>query len=235
MPVFKYFEPLGSVDRTDLFVHIPFEEGVGSYAYSDTRAYWMNLLNTPTWTAGANDILWALSYDGINEYAQNAGSEGPWDIRTSSVTFSFWFYYIGATGVSAVISKGDSWDFVGGNYAWCLYANPSVFGIHLSVNGIEFSEQCLHSFGYNTWNHAAIVWNRATHLMYFYANGEYLGTGTGWLPSTTDDMNNTDPCYIALAQYFGTNKYSNMAIDDLWYFKTALSAERIRQLYNVLK
>lgn len=173
------------------------------------------------------------------------------DVGTAQdFTFSCWIVPNWTAGTGPyneyiVFSKGRNTDEKG--YYVILDEDwLSVFFWDLPTNGGGNNEY-KHSFNQSTWYHVAIVNTiPSTGGTYgfgyvqskFYVNGVWLGTDTAQATSANWNFTNSyspNIFHTGLGTPAQPHSYGRHKIDDLWVIKKALTADEVKEIYQVMR
>jgi hypothetical protein len=171
----------------------------------------------PTWSATAGvDGFGAIEFDGND--AINYGENFP---TLSSYTKTAWVYRT-ANGGNNIIT-GDTNG--GGHAFWCR----DSYGNRLSAGHNQNWDMIIDPdvLTLNTWHFVAVSYDRATHAMVLYKNGNVVDSIT--VPVADRDV--TDPT-ITVGGFGSAGFNWNGTIDDARVFDVALTPEQIASMYT---
>jgi len=169
----------------------------------------------------------AMSFNGTDSYINTGSSGNVWD-GTTSLSVSLWVN-LNSTGTfqylidSNTLGNADIGFGIqlqsNGKFAYCVKDDTNL-AISYYVNDIGFT--------YNNWHHIVLVYDRANSNYYYYNNGtQYSITPTVSSHSHTAFAD----LYIGRPSQ-SNNYYADGKIDEVAIFNTALSAEKIQQIYD---
>src|SRR3989338_8040792 len=169
-----------------------------------------------------------LKFDGSNDYV-NAGSGSSVNV-TGAITACFWVK-TSSSGMSGVMgNRGGSGN---GGYVIMLRGEEGG-GVNYRIGFTYFGVLDWYSsnnayIANNQWQHLCVV-NPATGNIRFYANGAQHSTAASANSGTSSDQ----PLYVGAWNNSGTPaNYFNGLIDDVRIYNRALSANEVKQLYNI--
>ena len=193
------------------------------------------LVNFTSTTTAIGKVGQALSFDGADDYI-NSGALYTNFITNSEGTISAWIrprgtaptistvqMYNGDSAVSSLsvftafgIARANNTDY-GGDMIW---AYNSVLGGN-NAAGVSYTP--------NEWTH--IVWRHSGGVLSVYKNGEFASS-----TSSGTTYNWAAPGNLTIGTHWNSspsNGYWQGDIDDVRTYNRALSADEIRQLYNL--
>ncbi len=189
---------------------------------------YVNLVATST--AKTNGKLGqALNLDGSTSFVKVADNS-TLDMTGSSVTQAAWVYWNGTTAQPAqkIFSKQGSSNPWTGQYLLQL-GNGGGEGMVVTQIGTNTTIVGVTRIATSTWAHVASVHDAAADTTVIYVNGAVDQTSTG---QTTTITNQDGPLDIGRGDPFANAQF-NGAIDDARLYNRALSADEIKQLYNL--
>ena len=165
----------------------------------------------------------AMSFNGTDQYVQAVDSS---NLRINGdMTISAWIKFDSSqTGnYQKIINKRDA-----GGVNYDFYLNNDTIPKIKFFDGSNSSDQSTGTITPGSWTHVAITINSGvTNGSTFFIDGAASGTGTYTI--TSDD----GPLYIG--RYYDSPTYGGWwpgEMDEVAIFNTALSADKIQQIYN---
>jgi hypothetical protein len=154
----------------------------------------------------------AMSFNGVDSYlspVQQIALDGQ-----SAISVSLWFNYSSIGGAKGMI--------ISNNILWYIHLSSATNLDYYngSLNNITVSTSA------NTWYHLGIVHNGTS--LEVWLNGTSLGTTTVSTPQNNIGQNLTIGAY----KPGGFNYNWDGKLDEVAIFNTALSAEKIKQIYD---
>lgn len=201
-------------DDSSVVLHMPFEEGSGTFANDLSGKNNNGTISGANWTQGK--IGKALSFDGKDDYI-NVSNSNSISFVDKSFTLESWIYpYSEGSASKMFICKGPY------TVSYCLNLyNDGSFYVY-SDSGLTVISGATPT-RFKEWNHIAAVWDATTKYVSLYINGQLslVGSdGNGW-NMTRGDLT------------IGTVGYPyNGTIDEVKIYNRALSADEIKREYE---
>jgi Concanavalin A-like lectin/glucanases superfamily len=134
------------------------------------------------------------------------------------------FTSLNASGGDCIIAKGNDCNCIGD---WALFIMPSgKLRPHVNINGWWYYFDCSTTLAPNTWYHVAMVYDGS------YIRGYVNGTLDGQQAASGTVATSTQPLKIGVYSPSLSYAYFRGAIDELTFYKTALSASQIQGIFN---
>ena len=213
----------------NLIAHWTFDEGTGTIVYDSVGTNDGTLVNGPIWTPGQIDG--ALSFDGIDDYADlGLGPEFDFE-RTDQFTLSVW--YMGTGPHYTILSKMDR---AVGYRGYDMFIQEGYVHAHIistwTFNAIRV-DGTLYPVTDSSWHHIVVTYDGSSSAdglkIYVDAMQEITSVYRNSLSST---IQNPASLKVAARSYgTGTTQHLNGTIDDVRIYDKALSADEIEQLY----
>ena len=213
-----YFPVRGAMD-----LYFPFTNG--SLEDASGRGVTLQMHGDPTLTAGyprdagGND---AYSFDGVGDYLQVVGDLGI--SAGDDFTISAWIKLDpGFLNFNAIVSNYHN----NGLKALMFRVNSSWNG---HTNALDLSEGYSNNgvLSTGTWLHVVGVYINASRQVRFYVNGSAAGTGT-----TSYTIEDQTTQFAIGGDYLNVSpRYFKGTIDEVRFYKYALSATEVENLYN---
>lgn len=200
-----------------------FDEESGTTANDSSgqghHASGQNIVNTD-WVAGKKGG--AVELDGVNKRFYYADADDDLLFENASFTAAVWFK-----------SKSDAgWRLFGKTD----FVSPWIVGVGSQLDGVAGlytrtqTDDWSANFGFNVndnqWHHLAWVFNISDNLIYYFIDGNAVGTsplnGGTWGPN--------QPFYIGFANV-GAPNYTNGFLDELRIYDRALDDQEILNIY----
>lgn len=166
--------------------------------------------------------LEAMSFNGTDQYVDLGNNI---DV-TGDKTFSFWLYRESTApsnegGIITIVPSGATTDYI----SIALYADKIQAVVSNGSNNAKTSTQTISK---GSWHHIVVV-KSSTAITSMYINGspETLATNGVW----SGTINPTPQSTLMRAQ-FTSSFYTSGKLDEVAIFNTALSADKIQQIYD---
>ncbi len=221
-------ESVLAVDANGLVAHWTFNEGSGTVAY-DSAGDNDGTIYGASWAVG--QIGGALSFDGIDDYA-DLGLGPELDIeRTDQFTLSAW--YMGTGPHYTILSKMDK---AVGYRGYDMFIQEGYVHAHIistwTFNAIRV-DGTLYPVTDSSWHHIAVTYDGSSLAsglkIYVDAMEEMTSVYRNSLSSTI--RNSVSLKVAARSDGSGTTQHLNGTIDDVRVYDKALTADQIEQLY----
>ena len=165
----------------------------------------------------------AMSFNGTDQYVDIGNNI---DV-TGDKTFSFWLYRESTSpsnegGIITIAPTGATSDYI----SISLWSDKIQAVVS---NGGTTNRTSTQTISKSSWHHIVVI-KSATAITSMYIDGssETLATGGGFHGTLT----NLPQATLMKAEFNGTNYYSSGKLDEVAIFNTALSANKIQQIYD---
>lgn len=152
----------------------------------------------------------AMSFNGVDSYVAFPATP-----NTGDISISFWVKY--STGYSAFVASGD------GIFAYVQFAYQ--YG-ELSFNYANVNYDLTTNIKDGNWHHVVVTYDQSASTVKGYTDGILSATHTNKSAGTTNNIQTIG------AWKTGSSGYFNGEIDEFAVFNTALSPEKITQIYD---
>ncbi len=200
-----------------------FNEGSGATAYDETNNNYDGSITSASWVTGVDGN--ALEFDGNDDYVTFDQTFIFHVEDTASITF--WYYRTDNVHRSIFWTRNNDTDenrYHIHNGGPCDYGNTNGFGMDYRNSSGALRPLFLETISLNEWALISIL--KIGNIYKLYINGKFI--------STTTDTNNDTPTYTG-SWYIGkrTNFMLKGKIDEIRFYKRALSDEEVEQLYYI--
>tara|TARA_R110002020_G_scaffold475232_1_gene709176 strand:- start:710 stop:1336 length:627 start_codon:yes stop_codon:yes gene_type:complete len=152
----------------------------------------------------------AMSFNGVDSYVAFPATP-----NTGDISISFWVKY--STGNNAFVASGD------GIFAYIRF--HAHFG-ELSFNFANVNYDLTTDIKDGNWHHVVVTYDQPASTVKGYTDGSLSATHTGKSAGFNNNMQTIG------AWKTGSTGYFNGEIDEFAVFNTALSPEKITQIYD---
>lgn len=175
-----------------------------------------NNANNSGGTVTQGKVGQALSFDGVDDYV-DAGD--PYNFGTGDFSVSAWVYATNVTNFKPIIAFYD----IGGNRGWEIEDIGALNWIDFVTSSNQRARSTMMTR--NTWHHVVAIRNGSTMSMYV----------DGVKGSDTTASDNVDTQTNSKLSFGGWNYSWSGKIDEVRIYNRALSADEVKQLYNMGK
>jgi hypothetical protein len=165
----------------------------------------------------------ALSFDGIDDYAQVGGISDLDLSGTNQISLSGWIYPTAAQNYPSIIAKQDG----GGGEYGLTYGNNTNLKPSLWLNlGGDWGSRvdAIGAIPLNQWTYVTATYDGSNAKIYINGLLNNTAAASGNLAENSDNV------YIGMGN--STNFIAKGSIDDVRIYNRALSATEVQQLYN---
>ncbi len=161
----------------------------------------------------------ALDFDG-NDYVlvPNSGSVN----ASGNLTISLWVYPVNL----GVDRQGLVYKHYNNEYELIMEASGKIEFYHGDGTWEELTEPGSMVVSEDTWSFISVTRDAVNKIMFFYLNGNYLGSDT----YTDTPVSSSNPVYLGVRQ--GSSYYFNGSMDEVMIFNRNFSATEIKALYD---
>jgi hypothetical protein len=203
-----------------------------------------------------NNTSAAMNYNGTTSKIEVADTSG-FNNGNGSISVAAWFKNESLSGINPILTTGMQ-GFASGIYLCSnyLYANgkivfalaSSTTGYPAGVPGTIFIQSSLSTYNDNQWHHVVVVVDKTLNIATMYIDGikaniqKYTGLGAtgGTIQNNNTELNitgltnNSRPsqAYVGVGVASGANQFWKGDLDEIYYFKRALTVTEIQDLYN---
>lgn len=201
------------------------DEGVETRLFDPARGNNGNLMNGPTWQASGNCRAGScLSFDGVNDFV-NAGNFASLDVGTGSFTIAFWVFPRTQAGDWSGVLERGGWAGSGYSIQMGTVASNQMHFFFGSPTGWSGSFAPSITLTPNTWNHVAVVVNRADN-----SGRSFLNAGQVGLIASAIYHSVAETLFIG-SRHAGDATFNGM-LDEIRVYNRALSATEIAALHG---
>ena len=165
---------------------------------------------------------YSLEFDGTNDYVDCGTGIGTalGDSYDGGITVSLWMNANVVDEDVGLFDIGTTFDGHSGDFHIRLHSNDDI---HLRTGGNVITTTGITA---GTWNHVVGVFDGANNYQYLYFNGALAASD-----AQTDTLN-FDGLKTIIGAYYNQSTGINGNISELAIWKTALSSNQTKQLYN---
>ncbi len=170
----------------------------------------------------------AMSFNGTDQYL-SAEHDSSLNL-TTQLTVSMWVNISGGTNYRGLFTKGSINPAGYGSYSASIINNSNnKIRFYLgSSTSVSVNLETTTGLSNNTWHHLAFVYNGSQGLAKVYIDGSQVSTTSPTIPSSI--YSNTEDFHIGA--YYNNSLLFNGEMDEVAIFNTALSANKIQQIYD---
>ncbi len=203
-----------------------------------------------------NNPASAMNYNGTSSKIEVADTSG-FNNGNGSISIAAWFKNESLSGINPILTTGMQ-GFASGIYLCCNYLSAngkivfalasSTTGYPAGVPGTIFIQSSLSTYNDNQWHHVVVVVDKTLNVASMYIDGtkaniqKYTGLGMtgGTIQNNNTELNitgltnNSRPSqsYIGVGVASGAGQFWKGDLDEVYYYKKALSTTEIQNLYN---
>lgn len=210
--------------QSELVGYWNFSEGTGSIAYDSAGTNNGNLIGSPLWIAGLEDLDYAIELDGEDDYV-DCGYDSAFDI-ISEITLAAWIK-LNAFNIEwqGLITKGDT--------SWKLVRDSSMEHLAFHCKGLTTGSPNYGGIGVEgtikvtdgEWHHVAAVYDGSNVYLYVDGSEDKSEDASGEIAT------NEAPLYIGENSEKEGRKW-NGSVDEVRIYERGLNAEDIGALYT---
>lgn len=203
-----------------------------------------------------NNSASAMNYNGTTSKIEVADTSG-FNNGNGSISVAAWFKNESPSGINPILTTGMQ-GFASGIYLCCNYLSAngkivfalasSTTGFPAGVPGTIFIQSSLSTYNDNQWHHVVVVVDKTLNIATMYIDGtkaniqKYTGLGMtgGTIQNNNTELNITglsntskpSQAYVGVGVASGANQFWKGDLDEVYYFKKALTETEIQDLYN---
>lgn len=198
----------------------------------------------------------AMNYNGTTSKIEVADTSG-FNNGNGSISVAAWFKNESLSGINPILTTGMQ-GFASGMYLCCNYLSANgkiVFALASSTTGFPsgvagsiFIQSSLSTYNDNQWHHVVVVVDKTLNIASMYIDGtkaniqKYTSFGTtgGTIQNNNTELNiagltnasKPSQAYVGVGVASGANQFWKGNLDEVYYFKKALTGTEIQNLYN---
>lgn len=203
-----------------------------------------------------NNATSAMNYNGTTSKIEVTDTTG-FNNGNGSISVAAWFKNESLSGINPIFTTGMQ-GFASGIYLCCNYLSAngkvvfalasSTTGYPAGVPGTIFIQSNLSTYNDNKWHHVVVVVDKTLNIATMYIDGakasiqKYNGLGVtgGTIQNNNTELNITglsstsrpSQAYVGVGVASGANQFWKGDLDEVYYFKKALTETEIQNLYN---